>query len=42
MELSRKFDYGTIEKLAKDHGFKVETQFTDKQNYFVDSLWIKK
>lgn len=41
MELSRKFDYGTIEKLAKDHGFRVKTQFTDKRNYFVDSLWIK-
>ncbi len=41
MELSRKFDYGTIEILAKDHGFRVETQFTDKLNYFVDSLWIK-
>lgn len=41
MELSRKFDYGTIEKLAKDHGFRVETQFTDNRNYFVDSLWIK-
>lgn len=41
MELSRKFDYETIEKLAKDHGFRVETQFTYKQNYFVDSLWIK-
>lgn len=41
MELSRKFDYGTIEKLAKDHGFRVETQFADNRNYFVDSLWIK-
>lgn len=41
MELSRKFDYETIEKLAKDHGFRVATQFTDKQDYFVDSLWIK-
>ncbi len=41
MELSRKFDFETIENLAKDHGFKVETQFTDSRNYFVDSLWIK-
>lgn len=41
MELSRKFDYETIEKLAKDHGFRVGVQFTDKQNYFVDSLWVK-
>lgn len=41
MELSRKFDYETIEKLAKDHGFKVEKQFTDNRNYFVDSLWVK-
>lgn len=41
MELSRKFDYETIEKLAKDHGFEGETKFADKQNYFVDSLWTK-
>lgn len=41
MELSRKFDYETIEKLAKNNGFRVETQFTDNRNYFVDSLWIK-
>ncbi len=41
MELSRKFDYGTIDILAKDHGFRVETQYTDRLNYFVDSLWIK-
>jgi L-histidine Nalpha-methyltransferase len=41
MELSRKFDHGTIEILAKNHGFSIETQFTDKKNYFLDSLWIK-
>ena len=41
MELSRKFDYETIEMLAEIHDFKVETQFTDMRNYFVDSLWIK-
>lgn len=42
MELSRKFDLETIEGLAKDFGFRVETQFADKRNYFVDSLWVKK
>lgn len=41
MELSRKFDYQAIENLAEDHQFKVEHQFTDSLNYFVDSLWIK-
>ena len=41
MELSKKFDDDSIETLAKDHGFKVEKQFTDKLNYFVDSLFVK-
>ena len=41
MELSRKFDSETIEELASLHGFKVEQQFTDSQNYFVNSLWVK-
>jgi dimethylhistidine N-methyltransferase len=41
MELSRKFDSETIGDLASSHGFKVEQQFTDSQNYFVDSLWVK-
>ena len=41
MELSRKFDLETIEKLAEDLGFKVDKIFTDTHNFFVDSLWIK-
>ena len=41
MELSRKFDLDTIEILARKHGFKVEHYFTDKRNYFVDSLWVR-
>ena len=41
MELSRKFDDESIESLAKEHGFKIEKQFTDKLNYYVDSLFIK-
>ena len=41
MELSRKFDLETINSLAQKHGFKVETEFFDRKNYFVDSLWIK-
>lgn len=42
MELSRKFDFETIETIAENHGFKVDKQFTDNRNYFVDSLWVKK
>ncbi|MDA3818616.1 MAG: L-histidine N(alpha)-methyltransferase [Prolixibacteraceae bacterium] len=42
MELSRKFDLETIESIAENHGFKVEKQFFDSRNYFVDSLWVKK
>jgi len=41
MERSRKFDLPTIEKLAEKSGFKVGRNFTDKRNYFVDSLWVK-
>jgi dimethylhistidine N-methyltransferase len=41
MELSRKFDLKTIESLAIKHGFRVEENFTDCRNYFVDSLWEK-
>jgi dimethylhistidine N-methyltransferase len=41
MELSQKFDLETIETLAQNHGFRVEQHFTDKRNYFVDSLWVK-
>lgn len=41
MELSRKFDLETIETIAENHGFKVDKQFTDSRNYFVDSLWVK-
>ena len=41
MERSRKFDLPTIKKLAEKSGFKVVQNFTDKRNYFVDSLWIK-
>ncbi|GET24413.1 L-histidine N(alpha)-methyltransferase [Prolixibacter sp. NT017] len=41
MERSRKFDLSAIEKLAEESGFKVVQNFTDKRNYFVDSLWIK-
>lgn len=41
MELSRKFDFETIENLAEENGFKVEKQFTDNRNFFVDALWIK-
>jgi len=41
MELSQKFDLDTIHQLAKKYGFKVEKNFTDERNYFVDSLWVK-
>lgn len=41
MELSRKFDIGTIETIAKSHGFRIERNFTDRSNWFVDSLWTR-
>lgn len=41
MELSRKFDIGTINKIAEKYGFRVEHHFTDSRNYFADSLWTR-
>ncbi len=42
MELSQKFELETINKLAFQHGFRVEKHFTDSRNYFVDSLWERR
>ncbi|MFW5756113.1 MAG: L-histidine N(alpha)-methyltransferase [Tangfeifania sp.] len=39
MELSRKYDFESIESLASENGFRIEKNFTDRRNYFVDSLW---
>lgn len=41
MELSRKFDLPSIEKIAFSHGFSIVKHFTDKKKWFTDSLWIK-
>lgn len=38
-ELSQKYDFGMIESLAKDAGFRVLQHFTDSRTYFVDSVW---
>jgi hypothetical protein len=42
MELSRKYDLASIEKLASIHGFAIEDNFYDVREFFVDSLWEKK
>lgn len=42
MELSRKFDFETIEKLGINHGFNVVKHFADKKKWYTDSLWVKK
>lgn len=41
MELSQKFDLKDIDDLASANGFRVEHHFTDKRNWFVDSLWLR-
>ncbi len=41
MELSRKFDLPSIERIASGHGFSVEKNFTDQKNWFADSLWVR-
>lgn len=41
MELSRKFDREQVKQMAASFGFKILKNFTDRRNYFLDSLWIK-
>lgn len=41
MELSRKFEVNQIKDLAVENGFIAEHFFTDKKEYFVDSLWVR-
>lgn len=41
MELSRKFDVNAIESLAISHGFRIVKNFTDRRNWFVDSVWTR-
>lgn len=41
MELSRKFDFTTIERIAFRHGFSIVKHFTDEKNWFTNSLWVK-
>lgn len=43
LEYSYKYLPSDIESLAKSTGFEIKENFTDKANYFVDSLWqVKK
>ena len=39
MEMSQKYDLQMINNLATKSGFKVETNFFDLREYFVNSLW---
>ncbi|MBD78754.1 MAG: hypothetical protein CL840_07530 [Crocinitomicaceae bacterium] len=41
-ELSKKYDLEEIELLAGNSGFNVKSNYLDKNNYFTDSLWVKK
>ncbi|WP_422354867.1 L-histidine N(alpha)-methyltransferase [Roseivirga pacifica] len=40
-EVSQKFSHQMIEQLAKHAGFRIVQNFTDSNEYFVDSLWEK-
>ena len=42
VELSRKYSIPELEHLAEQVGFAVRQHFFDKNNYFVDSLWMVK
>ena len=41
-EVSQKFSFQMIEEMAEASGFNILKNFTDSNNYFVDSLWEKK
>jgi dimethylhistidine N-methyltransferase len=41
MELSQKYSFEDINQLAEKTGFKVLKNFTDRKEYFVDSLWVR-
>ena len=41
MELLRKFDFTTIERIAFKHRFSIVKHFTDEKNWFTDSIWVK-
>jgi len=40
-ELSKKYDPQSIERMAKTTGFKSVVNFTDKKEYFLDTVWEK-
>ncbi|MEQ8413557.1 MAG: L-histidine N(alpha)-methyltransferase [Imperialibacter sp.] len=40
VEISRKFDFETINELAASSGFDVVKNLRDKDEYFTDSLWV--
>lgn len=40
-ELSKKYSFQEIEAIAGRNGFKVDHNFLDEKQYFVDSLWSK-
>ncbi|WP_421976906.1 L-histidine N(alpha)-methyltransferase [Roseivirga seohaensis] len=40
-EVSQKYSLKSIRQFAEQAGFKVVKNFTDKNNYYVDSLWEK-
>ncbi|MFW5804483.1 MAG: L-histidine N(alpha)-methyltransferase [bacterium] len=42
MEISRKYDISSIEKMAHYSGFEIIDNFTDENNFFVNSLWKHK
>ncbi|MCZ8347169.1 MAG: L-histidine N(alpha)-methyltransferase [Leptospiraceae bacterium] len=42
MECSRKYSIPDMENLARDHGFQVVENYLDRNQYFCNSLWIRK
>ena len=39
MEISQKYTHSMIEEFASDGGFRIESEFYDEENFYIDSLW---
>lgn len=42
MEVSQKYSFQMIEEFADYAGFEIVQNFTDRKDFFVDSLWVKR
>jgi dimethylhistidine N-methyltransferase len=39
MEISQKYTHAMVDELAGDSGFEIETEFFNREDFYIDSLW---